>query len=1300
MSVTSDHREVLDPTGAAARIDPSKITDIPDFSFGLGKSSRIPPENMKRITSKIRSELNVDKEELGEYARLVQAYIPKEKPKKSQQQGDGDKMLATYTELAPATSTAPGVTASADINYDENDLSLLKTLAVDDVGDDVSLVSNRSDSLKKYKTVELSKFEQDSFERAKAMQKQRVVDGTQQVAGGKVFRGDAFVSHPSRIEFVDFEVGKMYRKRFTLTNVSYTFNSFRILPLSDDIIDFFEITFEKPGRMSAGVSCSIDIRFSPKINKDINNVIQFYSETGPIKVPLVCSIRRCIPEIINPEIDFGSMVIGQQSRLQLKFKNTGARTTSYRIQLLEEDAIVASEKEEDASVPETDDSEAAVNTNALLARVKRRMTEDVDRKYRENPLAISVEKAKEGEVPGYGDSAATLLCAPLFIGPVVKRFRVIFDDVSEEEQSRDTTGKLVSREQIIFVKCDAIDLPIFLTNEVVDFKCTVHDRIYRKKFELRNRSGNTCGVHIKIPPPYNTFIEVNPTMVYVQSGGSQYVNVKFTPTPNIIDKLRYYSTVMTEFVDAAYLAVPVRIDVANQDLPVFFVLKGHVCSSKLELSSMHLRYGDVYVSQQYVRQLQVKNLSMLPQKLAFTKLKKELTVQPNEGFAVLLPNESITFDIALQPQSAISYDMSAALMTSLNDTYTVKVHAMGILPPLSFSSVVLDMRHTCPGEKILEGTIVKNESKSIQCFEIVQPDPRYSWIRISPAIVELEPGEACRLEVECAPPSDLMKYTATEWHDSVREACEASIDKHALYVKGSPFEVWEEDDVWVNACGPYGEIQWTKPIVESEDGTCLHLQKSEWGVVGQWSLPVYLRKTSSSASDPLPMYLSINTCIIPPQFVADTSVLDFGQMAVGTRVVKTVRINNLSNMDFAMTTKGLNAVGPFSVVNANRVVGPSLWHVLVLECEPKTSGLVVEVLELASSTGGQRITLTLKVHGVNPVVEITGLLPPPASWNCPQGGIVDFGNVVIQDVVSKKIKIVNKSLFSVDATVQRAICAGVPLSNQPELIQRTVQGLPLFSCRPESAVIPQGGEVEVEILFRPDRYRLQPFREDFNILVGKGDDAIRIGACGVSRERQIFVRPQRAIDEPFYSSKNCCVEDVVMSYPSAAVKERAREALTYVGLEQMKDSPIMLEFPDPYVEGAVLPEAVETKGKEKEENKGPPGIAQTRQFLVCCGNIVNGRGGAGAGSYEYILGKDAIESKFFSVLNDKGNCNVGADVTVTVTCTLPRPKGLGGLQVGYWKEFDTSIVLKGGWRLEGEPADVTLPIVLRAYVRL
>ena len=70
-------------------------------------------------------------------------------------------------------------------------------------------------------------------------------------------------------------MGQQYTKVFTMTNVSYTFNSFKILDLADEYVDFFKITFEKPGRMSAGVSCPMTISFKPELNEDIFTSINF-----------------------------------------------------------------------------------------------------------------------------------------------------------------------------------------------------------------------------------------------------------------------------------------------------------------------------------------------------------------------------------------------------------------------------------------------------------------------------------------------------------------------------------------------------------------------------------------------------------------------------------------------------------------------------------------------------------------------------------------------------------------------------------------------------------------------------------------------------------------------------------------------------------------------------------------------------------------------------------------------------------------------------------------------------------------
>ena len=62
-----------------------------------------------------------------------------------------------------------------------------------------------------------------------------------QVAGGKQFHGQAFNSKPEVITFKDFDVGKTYKKKVTLTNVSYTVNYCKLIGITERLKDFIEI---------------------------------------------------------------------------------------------------------------------------------------------------------------------------------------------------------------------------------------------------------------------------------------------------------------------------------------------------------------------------------------------------------------------------------------------------------------------------------------------------------------------------------------------------------------------------------------------------------------------------------------------------------------------------------------------------------------------------------------------------------------------------------------------------------------------------------------------------------------------------------------------------------------------------------------------------------------------------------------------------------------------------------------------------------------------------------------------------
>jgi len=112
-----------------------------------------------------------------------------------------------------------------------------------------------------------------------------------------------------------------------VTNVSFSFNSFKLLPLADNIKDFFHIEYTPTGRMSAGLSTTITITFTPQLNKDITAYLPILSETGEIHIPLICTCKKALISIDEGKIDFGKVIFGEQQTCYLNVKNTGALST-------------------------------------------------------------------------------------------------------------------------------------------------------------------------------------------------------------------------------------------------------------------------------------------------------------------------------------------------------------------------------------------------------------------------------------------------------------------------------------------------------------------------------------------------------------------------------------------------------------------------------------------------------------------------------------------------------------------------------------------------------------------------------------------------------------------------------------------------------------------------------------------------------------------------------------------------------------------------------------------------------------
>ena len=125
----------------------------------------------------------------------------------------------------------------------------------------------------------------------------------------------------------------------------------------------------------------------------------------------------------------------------------------------------------------------------------------------------------------------------------------------------DDKGKLITKEQLLTVRVEVEELPIYVKEKIIDFKCTLFDRTYRKKLEIFNRSRTACKVDIAIPLIFMKYIETSPAMVIIQGNDSQTINIKFIPTILMMKKLAFYSILKEDFMNCAVMSCPIEIKI-------------------------------------------------------------------------------------------------------------------------------------------------------------------------------------------------------------------------------------------------------------------------------------------------------------------------------------------------------------------------------------------------------------------------------------------------------------------------------------------------------------------------------------------------------------------------------------------------------------------------------------------------------------------------------------------------------------------------------------------------------------------
>ncbi|KAI9101251.1 hypothetical protein DFS34DRAFT_692961 [Phlyctochytrium arcticum] len=140
---------------------------------------------------------------------------------------------------------------------------------------------------------------------------------------GNPLKLTAFVATPSKIVFKDYssEQDTPLEQHITFTNTSCRTNSIKIDRLELQLQDAFEVEWSAtgpPGRLGAGKTCTIIVRFHPNCaaDKDIEGSLKLLVEHGQsLDVKIGCLTKKCIPVLSEIKPKNGDALQGSEHNM-------------------------------------------------------------------------------------------------------------------------------------------------------------------------------------------------------------------------------------------------------------------------------------------------------------------------------------------------------------------------------------------------------------------------------------------------------------------------------------------------------------------------------------------------------------------------------------------------------------------------------------------------------------------------------------------------------------------------------------------------------------------------------------------------------------------------------------------------------------------------------------------------------------------------------------------------------------------------------------------------------------------------
>uniref|UniRef100_A0A3P8YNH1 Cilia and flagella associated protein 74 n=1 Tax=Esox lucius TaxID=8010 RepID=A0A3P8YNH1_ESOLU len=842
------------------------------------------------------------------------------------------------------------------------------------------------------------------------------------VIHGKGFKGAPFISKPETILFKDFEVGKIYKKKVILKNVSYTTNYCKLLGVNMDLIDVISISFQPPGPISAGMACDMQVIFQPMINKDFNGEVQFVSAAGPFIVPIRCTMKKCDLSVDSAIIVFGTHVVGQTISQVITLTNRGALGTRFTVvptpsslQPLGQTQAM-SETQTPAASETLGGAEADTGRCTIASEPQEGSPAMEEPSY--SSTDITIGEVREGEVGPFESFKLEVVFTPTIPGKAEMYFHIKFSDPTCQPIS-------------IVVQGTAVCVPVWVVKPCIDLKICMFDRLYQDSIVVQ--TSTALRLTFEVCPELRNHMEILPKVGYIQARSSFNAQLKFLPRCSLSEDAKQFFDQTT-----GVLEVPLTVQVTDQVQPVPFILHAVITSSDLHFDRTEVDFGYCSIYESVKTSVCLTNLSLLPQDFGFLGIPQFMDVQPNNGFGTLLPLETLELDLIFSAKKAGEYNFQLSCKSGINRDFSLTCRAIGIHPPLELSHSVVHFGATAVGDSSTAKLHIVNKHNHHNEFthtiphigqDPVAPDgpqwfafvpPKNSEISITPKAGLILPGQvlykqALVVFVLCVPRSE--EYSAGRV--SLLNSFPDHYNRYIIPCFISSIDPTQSDTEAPPSCSP------------------LHT-----------------------------LYLELHCPAIRPPLMITSSngqtTINFNQVAVG------------HSLAFAqLSSSVLDLSGPFSLLNALRPLSPGTTHKLLVSFAPTAGKQYRETMEIRCPK--MTLDVTLCGVGVDPLVTSSHL-----------GGLIDFGYVLQKESTSQVIKLHNTSSLAVHFSVHLDSlllgckaqsgenCLPALFSPDPEEQEHPTvgtqnhSGVNVFSVTPIEGAIAPGKSQDIRVTFLPD----------------------------------------------------------------------------------------------------------------------------------------------------------------------------------------------------------------------------------------